>query len=96
MKKILIITGIILGACCLLILLLVGGYALYLQLSYNRIPDYINLSTENNPENILEPETTYTAVTYNIGFGAYEPTYTCLLYTSQGTLKMPCSPYFFP
>ena len=63
MKKILIISGIVLGACCLLVLLLVGGYALYLQLSYNRIPDYVHLSTENNPGNVLEPETTYTAVT---------------------------------
>ena len=83
MKKILIISGIVLGACCLLVLLLVGGYALYLQLSYNRIPDYVHLSTENNPGNVLEPETTYTAVTYNIGFGAYEPTYTFFMDTGR-------------
>lgn len=83
MKKTFKILGIVLLSCCLFLALLVGGYALYLQLSYDRLPDQIDLSTENNQTQLLNSETVYTAVTYNLGFGAYEPSYTFFMDTGR-------------
>lgn len=77
MKKFLKIIGILLGA----VVILLGGYIVYLYASYHRIPDNQELeveapagsSTENVNENQLKTDTTYSALTYNIGFGAYTP-----------------------
>ena len=70
------------------ILLIVGGYLIYVFASYHRIPDNQVLTPEPDPlfyarmdrvppERIdLIPENqTYKIVTYNIGFGAYTPDY---------------------
>ena len=77
MKKFLKIIGILLGA----VVILLGGYIVYLYASYHRIPDNQELeveapagsSTEDVNENQLKTDTTYSALTYNIGFGAYTP-----------------------
>ena len=77
MKKFLKIAGILLGA----IVVLLGGYVVYLYASYHRIPDNQELeveapagsSTEDVKESQLKTDTTYSALTYNIGFGAYTP-----------------------
>ena len=79
-------------ALLLAVILVVVGYVVYLQANYYRIADHTALEVENNGENTLKIGDTYTAVTYNIGFGAYGPDYSffmdtgemkdCLLYTS--------------
>lgn len=58
----------------------VGGYAIYLESHYARIPDgellQIKKSGAEGATPRLEPGREYTAATYNIGFGAYTPDYT--------------------
>ena len=74
-KKILKIVGIVLAV----ILLALAGYIIYLYASYHRIEDNLPLQVEksrNNAEEIYDMLTTdqkYSALTYNIGFGAYTP-----------------------
>lgn len=65
----------VLAAVCALV---IGGYLAYLQLNYHRIADYEDLELEHTPVNdaALTCDKTYTATTYNIGFGAYTPDYT--------------------
>ncbi|MEM5767540.1 MAG: endonuclease, partial [Bacillota bacterium] len=62
---------IILGALLALVLLLVIGYVVYMQLTYYRIADNTALTVENPQAEELARGVAYTAVTYNIGFGAY-------------------------
>lgn len=82
MKKFLKILGYVLGA----VILVLGGYIIYLFASYHRIPDnqQLEVETANNTavaESTSEDETEallttnkeYSALTYNIGFGAYTP-----------------------
>ena len=66
------------GGLIVLALLVLGGYALYLQLNYYRIPDNTPVSNQGaSPEaTTVQVGQTYTASTYNIGFGAYTPDYT--------------------
>lgn len=58
----------------------VGGYAIYLESHYARIPDDELVQTgkagAEDAARQLEPGREYTAATYNIGFGAYTPDYT--------------------
>lgn len=67
--------GRILLALLLIALLTVGGYVLYLQLNYYRIEDNAALSIRNASEETLKTGQSYTALSYNIGFGAYSPDY---------------------
>ncbi|WP_179394066.1 endonuclease/exonuclease/phosphatase family protein [Lacticaseibacillus absianus] len=64
--------GIGLGA----VVLVVAGYIGYLYLSYHRLPDDQALTPQHRaagaPVRVGE---TYTAMTYNIGYGAYPPSY---------------------
>ena len=78
MKKFLAHMLKILSGLLILILLVIGGYVLYLQLSYNRIPDNTSVTNQGaTPQNTtVQVGQTYTASTYNIGFGAYTPDYT--------------------
>ena len=71
MKK--VVKRIGLGALAVLALaaLIVGGYVLYLTLQYSRIPDGASLQVENAQQSVLQTEQQYSALTYNIGFGAY-------------------------
>lgn len=57
------------------LLLAVGGYVLYMQLKYYRIPDNTPLTVENPVGGPLSTGRPYTALSYNIGFGAYGPDY---------------------
>lgn len=68
LKKALKIIGIILLA---LILLLVG-YVAYVLISFHRIGDQ-PIPVEGTASGTLETGTEYKVVSYNIGFGAYEP-----------------------
>ena len=62
MKKTLQIGGALLG----LLLLLAGGYVLYLQLTYYRIPDHQHLAVKNAQQRVLKVNHAYTATTYNV------------------------------
>lgn len=83
-KKLKIVLGIVLGIIAAL-LLTVGGYVIFLQANYSRIDDFTEIATGNNREETLEAGESYSAVTYNIGFGAYEPEFTFFMDT--GTMK---------
>ena len=51
-------------------------YVGYVFLSYSRIPDFQALSVEGNAEETASLGVEYTALSYNIGFGAYTPEFT--------------------
>lgn len=72
-------------ACLLLVLVLaVGGYVLYVVLQYHRVPDHTALDINGNSAVRLQAGTAYTAITYNIGFGAYNHDFTA--FTDTGTM----------
>ena len=73
-KKVIKITGIILLA----LVIVLAAYIIYLYASYHRIPDNHELQVEEISQNTeagneLTTEKNYSALTYNIGFGAYTP-----------------------
>ncbi len=65
----------------LAVALVVGAYLAYMMLTYSRIPDNQALEVSNNQSAQLECGREYTALTYNIGFGAYTPDYTFFMDT---------------
>lgn len=70
---------------------IIGAYVLYVMIQYSRIPDNKELTISNNEivsTTTLMNNTTYTAATYNIGFGAYSPDFTFFMdsgYMKDGT-----------
>lgn len=73
-KKVIKIIGIILLA----LVIVLAAYIIYLYASYHRIPDNQELQVEEISQNTeagneLTTEKNYSALTYNIGFGAYTP-----------------------
>ena len=60
-------------ALLLALLLAVGGYVGYVLLDYERIEDNLALTVKGAPTDALSVGVSYTALTYNIGFGAYTP-----------------------
>lgn len=73
-KKVIKITGIILLA----LVIVLAAYIIYLYASYHRIPDNQEIQVEEISQNTeagneLTTEKNYSALTYNIGFGAYTP-----------------------
>lgn len=70
----------------LLAIALVLGYLLYVTLQYHRIPDDTVLAIEGQTSRpLLDPGKPYTAATYNIGFGAYDTSFSFFMDT--GTMK---------
>ncbi|MEG0178144.1 MAG: endonuclease [Oscillospiraceae bacterium] len=69
----------------LVLILAVGGYVLYVQMQYYRIEDNAPLDIINPASQQIEKGKEYSAVTSNIGFGAYDHDYTFFLDT--GTMK---------
>ena len=59
----------------LAVLVLAAAYVAYVFLAYHRIPDNQVLTVEGSAANTLRPGGTYRALSYNIGFGAYEDDY---------------------
>ncbi len=59
----------------ILIALVIAGYVIYLSKTYYRIDDNQELEIENNVSSLIKTNEEYSAITYNIGFGAYTPTY---------------------
>ena len=72
LKRILQVVGIILG----IVIVVVGGYVIYLEATFYRIADAQPIEVANNPDAKLHTSTTYKVATFNIGFGAYTPDYT--------------------
>ena len=52
------------------------GYVAYVCANYYRIDDHAALEVENAQTETLQAGPTYTAATFNIGFGAYTPDFT--------------------
>lgn len=61
----------------LALVVVVGCYVAYVFIDYHRIPDMQPLETAHHtePDAVVIPGETYTAISYNIGFGAYTPDY---------------------
>lgn len=66
----------ILGIMAALVILSAGGYAAFVLLTYSRIPDRVELAVRGDAGAEAEPGREYTAVTLNIGFGAYTADFT--------------------
>lgn len=69
---------IVLASILLLLSALVGGYIIYMIVTYHRIADNTVLEvsqTAASKNNIIQCGEEYTALTYNIGFGAYSDDY---------------------
>ncbi|MDT2614174.1 hydrolase [Enterococcus dongliensis] len=71
MKKII---KIFLGIISVLIIVF-GGYLIYLFASYDRLPDDIALDPKNTQKQSLKINKKYRAMSHNIGYGAYPPSY---------------------
>lgn len=61
--------------CLLVVVLIVGGYLLYLFISYDRLPDDLTLKPENQNQTTLKTQKKYRAMSHNIGYGSYPPSY---------------------
>ena len=85
MKKIVKRIGIALVGLILLLILVVGGYVLYMTLQYSRIADSETLAITNPQSENLSVQKTYTAMTYNIGFGAYNHDFS--FFMDSGVMK---------
>ena len=64
----------IIGIVLLCLVLIVAGYVIYLLAAYHRIGDQ-TLKAGRNTEAVCAPGIEYDILSYNIGFGAYEPDY---------------------
>lgn len=65
--------------------LVVGGYVLYMQHQYYRIPKHQKLTIGNNQAATLTTGRVYTVTTYNVGFGAYNHQFS--FFMDAGKLK---------
>ena len=89
-KRVLVISGAVLGT----VVLAIGGYVGYVLLSYNRIGDQELTVARHSEKTQVELETTYKAISYNIGFGAYSQDFTFFMdtgYDDEG--KETCGHY---
>lgn len=58
------------------IVLVVLSYVIYVFAAYYRIDDNLELTWEERSDKVISASGEYTALTYNIGFGAYSPDFT--------------------
>lgn len=63
--------GIAILSLLAIFLIVFGVYFAYMQMHYYRIPDHKSLQVKNNPKQVLQVGKQYSAITYNVGFGAY-------------------------
>jgi endonuclease/exonuclease/phosphatase family metal-dependent hydrolase len=63
----------LLGSLISLALLVTGGYIIYGMANYHRIEDNVLLPIENHQTQKIRLNEQYNAITYNLGFGAYDP-----------------------
>ena len=89
------ILRIFLGAAGILVLVLVV-YIGYLFASYHRIEDNLELEVEKpaegNVDETLKTGTEYSALTYNIGFGAYTPDFSFFMDGGKSSWVWHCFP----
>ena len=80
-----VVKRIIIVLLCVVLLaaLVVGGYVGYLMLQYKRIADYAPLDVLNPQQGVLQPGVEYSASTFNIGFGAYDPAFSFFMDTGE-------------
>ena len=57
------------------LILIAGGYAAYVFLAYSRVPDNTALAVRSVNDTAARTDEPYTLLSFNIGFGAYEPDY---------------------
>lgn len=84
MKVLKRIGQIILGLIIVCVIIVVGYY-IYLSCHYYRIPDHQKLTIGNPQKQELVAGKTYTATTYNVGFGAYNHDFD--FFMDKGQLK---------
>lgn len=84
MKKSVKITLAAIGGLLALIILIAGGYVLYVVCQYSRIEDNYALEVENNAQTLADKDT-FKIVTYNVGFGAYAPDFS--FFMDSGKMK---------
>lgn len=64
-----------------IMILLIGGYVIYVIAQYYRIEDNHKLSVSGNVSRQVQLDTSYTVLSYNVGFGAYSPEYSFFMDT---------------
>ncbi len=85
MKKVL--RKILIEALCLIgvMVLVVGGYVAYMSVQYYRIADNTPVETKNAQAGTLQQGKSYSVLTYNIGFGAYNHDFS--FFMDEGEMK---------
>ncbi|NMD37650.1 MAG: endonuclease [Christensenellaceae bacterium] len=68
----------------LIVVFVAAAYVLYLQFNFYRIEDNTVLNLDNNMSDTIKTGTTYKALTYNVGFGAYSQNYS--FFMDSGTM----------
>lgn len=79
LKKGMKITGLVLLITIVAVLLLAVGYVAYVFIQYDRVEDNLSIVSDNNTDMIANSTNEFTALTYNIGFGAYDTEYSFFL-----------------
>ncbi|MDE6201602.1 MAG: endonuclease/exonuclease/phosphatase family protein [Clostridiales bacterium] len=64
-----------------IMILIIGGYVIYVIAQYSRIEDNRKLSVTGSVSEQVQLETSYTVLSYNVGFGAYSPEYSFFMDT---------------
>ncbi|MDE6294346.1 MAG: endonuclease, partial [Clostridiales bacterium] len=62
-------------------ILLIGGYVVYVIAQYYRIEDNRKLTVSGSSSTQVQLDTSYTVLSYNLGFGAYSPEYSFFMDT---------------
>lgn len=62
-------------------ILLIGGYVIYVIAQYYRIEDNHKLNVSGSISEQVKLDTSYTVLSYNLGFGAYSPEYSFFMDT---------------
>lgn len=75
----------IFAAALTAIVLVVGGYVLYVVLQYSRIEDYISLEVQGEATADVSDKDSFKILTYNIGFGAYSTDFS--FFMDSGAMK---------
>ena len=67
------------------VIVAIVAYVAYMETTYSRISDNIALGISRDVFEVVDPDVEYTAVTYNIGFGAYTPEFT--FFMDEGVMQ---------
>lgn len=76
---------LILVILILVLVLILGGYVIYLSVNYERIEDNYPLEITGNASAGVDTDKEYSALTYNIGFGAYDRDFS--FFMDKGIMK---------